>query len=72
MRFIFRFLLLSLCFSAKETFAVEIPPSPAGGGWFQIYAPGDFAFAADHRDFDINLQKKMGSLLKRGFMSPGL
>ena len=57
MRFMSCFLLLSLCFLATETFAVEIPPSPAGGGWFQIYAPGDFAFAADHRDFDINLQK---------------
>lgn len=57
MRFISRFLLLSLCFLATETFAVEIPPSPAGGGWFQTYAPGDFAFVTDSRDFDINLQK---------------
>jgi len=57
MRYPSFFLLLSLSFFASETCPIEILSSPAGGGWFQIYAPGDFAFVPEDRDFDINLQK---------------
>jgi len=53
------FALLSyLCFVVP---AAAVPPSPAGGGYFQIYEPGDYAFVADHDDFDAE------SLIKNGF-----
>lgn len=48
-------LFLVLSFRA---YADTYPPSPAGGGYFQIYAESDSVFALDHDDFDINLQKK--------------
>ena len=54
MRFFFLFFLaLSFC-AAADTY----PPSPAGGGHFQIYNESNYVFAPDHDDFDRNLQKK--------------
>lgn len=58
MRFLFLAFLLFLCGVAS---AAAVPPSPAGGGCFEIYAPGDYAFVADHDDFDSK------RLLKNGF-----
>lgn len=53
------FVLLScFCFVVP---VVAVPPSPAGGGYFQIYAPGDYTYVKDHDDFDAQ------SLLKNGF-----
>lgn len=51
----FFFLLSVFCFCAD---ADTFPLSPAGGDTFQIYAESDYAFARDHDDFDLNLQKK--------------
>lgn len=58
MRFLFLAFLFFLCGVAS---AVAVPPSPAGGGCFEIYAPGDYAFVAEHDDFDSK------HLLKNGF-----
>ena len=58
MRFLFLAFLLFLCGVVS---AAAVPPSPAGGGCFEIYAPGDYAFVADHDDFDLK------RLLKNGF-----
>jgi len=54
MRFLCLLLPLSWCVVISS---VAVPPSPAGGGYLRIYAPGDFAFVPEDRDFDINLQK---------------
>ena len=35
-----------------------MPPSPAGGGYFTLGAPGDYAFAPDRLDFDFHLGRK--------------
>ena len=56
MRFLFFLFCFSFCFC---TYAADTyPPSPAGGGYFQIYAESDYVFAPGHDDFDVNLQKK--------------
>ena len=55
MQGLFFFFCLSFCFCA---YADTYPSSPAGGGYFQIYAESDYVFAPDHDDFDVNLQKK--------------
>ncbi len=55
MRFLFFCSCLSFCFCVH---ADTYSPSPAGGGYFQIYAESDYVFAPDHDDFDVNLQKK--------------
>ena len=47
--------LLFFFFFLFYTFAV--PPSPAGGGYFRIYKPGDYALASDHRDFEVIPEK---------------
>ena len=47
-------LSFTVCVYAADTY----PPSPAGGGYFQIYAESDYLFAPDQDDFDVNLQKK--------------
>lgn len=54
-----RFLFFFFCFSFSFcVYADTYPSSPAGGGYFQVYAESDYVFAPDHDDFDINLQKK--------------
>lgn len=58
MRFLVVALLLFWCRVAS---AAAVPPSPAGGGHFQIYASGDYAFVAEHDAFDSK------NLLKNGF-----
>ena len=56
------FVLLScLCF---VVLVAAVLPSPAGGGYFQIYAPSDYAYVNDRDDFDAE------SLLKDGFTFP--
>ncbi|MXV75220.1 LamG domain-containing protein [Candidatus Poribacteria bacterium] len=55
MRFFFFVFYFSLGFCA---YADTYPASPAGGGYFQIYAESDYVFALDDNDFDVNLQKK--------------
>ena len=51
MKFLFGALLLAMYTSVSAA----VVPSPAGGGYFQIYAPGDYAYVADHEDFDANM-----------------
>ena len=51
MRFIFVGLYLAMC---SSVYAETVASSPAGGGYFQIYGPGDYAFVRDHDDFDVN------------------
>ena len=51
---------LSFVFLFSFGFVVSIsavPPSPAGGGYLKIYAPGDYAYAPHHDDFDIASKK---------------
>ncbi len=38
-------------------YADTVPPSPAGGGYFEIYNPGDYAFVPDHDDFEANFHE---------------
>lgn len=54
MRYFFFVLYFSLCFYFH---AYSVPPSPAGGGYFQIYSERDHTFVSNHENFDINLQK---------------
>jgi len=49
MKYLIGIYLLMIC-----VYANAIPPSPAGGGYFQIYQPGDYAYVKDHDDFDFN------------------
>ena len=35
-----------------------VPPSPAGGGWLEIFQEGDYASVEDSDDFDVNLARK--------------
>jgi len=50
MQLLFVVFLFALYVSVSS---VAVPPSPAGGEYLRIYAPGDYAFAPDHDDFDI-------------------
>lgn len=54
MRILVFFILLGLGCVAS---ALAIPPSPAGGGYFTLGAPGDYAFVPDRLDFDFRLGK---------------
>lgn len=54
MRFLSIVLFFMMCI---RVYADTVPPSPAGGGYFEIYNPGDYAFIPDHDDFDANFQE---------------
>lgn len=78
MRILASGLLFFFCF-LFSTFAV--PPSPAGGGYFRIYKPGDYALASDHKDFEVspektgftiemNIHLPFGILILKGILVP--
>lgn len=38
--------------------ASAVEPSPAGGGYLEVFRPGGYAFVEDHDDFDANLAEE--------------
>ena len=51
--------ILSLLFFLFPAVSISVvPPSPAGGEYLRIYAPGDYAYVPDHEDFDITSKKE--------------
>ena len=73
MQYLVLVLLLFLCYVVPSQ--SNIPVSPAGGGYLEIYAPGDHVFVNDHNNFDVNLQRngftvEMWAYLKRPMKSP--
>lgn len=54
MRFLFGLFLWFVC---SAVYADTVASSPAGGEYFQIYHPDDYAFVRDHDDFDFNFRK---------------
>ncbi len=48
-------IILLLLWPASKALALELEPSPAGGGWLEVQKRGGYAVANDHDDFDANL-----------------
>ncbi len=48
-------IILLLLWPTSKALALELEPSPAGGGWLEVEKRGGYAVANDHDDFDANL-----------------